>query len=376
MGAIKGIGSAVRYNQALHSDTLTATYTLSATCAYWQHLSASSEQDVILPGDISAGWAVAILNTGSATLTIKDAEGTSLKELNTKEAVFAICTDSSSSAVSWFFFERTQGDDGSTSGDTGTGSDTITVDFEYGRGTLTFADGGQDGGRVGVFDGSTTYLVLPAERSICNAEQSAISLQFKATETGNAGLISQRLTTAIFPGDYSVELQSGVVSGFKISAPSHWPDGFPESAVVEISNSGKFYWVRSLPGFVSVYSSDGHSASFRINDSDGNQIGRMDLVAKDSPAALPGFELETWSDDTDQGVRFVADDVELFSQPVTLTDWVVVDLERSDATLTLTINGVDTSLATDWIATNSSYFLIGKSSAGYFSGYIDKIIVE
>ena len=70
-----------RADQGLRSVTITAPETLTRHSAYWQSISAETEQNVTMPDatTLPNGWAIVIHASGTAGLNVRDAAGNLLK---------------------------------------------------------------------------------------------------------------------------------------------------------------------------------------------------------------------------------------------------------------------------------------------------------
>lgn len=97
------INAARRVNQGLEAETISAAKDLGMHSAFWQRLSASSTEDVNLPDatTLSNGWQIVVEASGSASLTLKDNSGTSLKTINSNEAYKITLLDNSTASGVW-----------------------------------------------------------------------------------------------------------------------------------------------------------------------------------------------------------------------------------------------------------------------------------
>lgn len=72
-----------RVNQGFNIKTLTSPEQIDKHSAYWQAMSASAEEDVILPDatGLPNGWRISVYNDGAATLTVQKYDATTPVDL-------------------------------------------------------------------------------------------------------------------------------------------------------------------------------------------------------------------------------------------------------------------------------------------------------
>jgi len=101
---VSRVFGAQRANVAFNQETITASKTLAKECEYYQSLSASEAQDVILPDatTLPLGWGVCVIANGTGTLSVKASGGTLIHTVATGSVYEFVVRTNGDAAGVWF----------------------------------------------------------------------------------------------------------------------------------------------------------------------------------------------------------------------------------------------------------------------------------